>query len=268
VPGAGLQEGGGHGDGTQALIFLGTLSHGYNQGFEGSFADVRFAGVDLGWKTDPPIEGGTGVCLLDDTGAVLSLESITHDSEILSFLTSEEEMWVGVDAPLVVNNQRGLRECERSLFDHGIKVLPASRSYMLRRFGGCRGVSLSRVLIENGYRFGGEGEGKKALFEVYPHGTLHLLMGGKVPRHKKGGREERRRAALMVLRILREWVPIEIPRQLLLDIQEANDLKPVMDRVDSVVCVSCVYAHWLYSGKRTQLLGGRDGSMLLPRFEV
>ena len=94
---------------------------------------------------------------------------------------------------------------------------------------------------------------------------VSISHGEPIPR----GKWDQRRAVLRILDIMRGWVPIEVPDRLRQDIVEAGDLRPVMGRLDAVICVSCVYAHWLYAGRGTQLLGGREGGcMLLPGFEV
>jgi predicted RNase H-like nuclease len=36
------------------------------------------------------------------------------------------------------------------------------------------------------------------------------------------------------------------------------------DKVDSIVCAACLYAHWLYGGKRTRMIGDeKDGYILI-----
>ena len=35
---------------------------------------MEFVGVDLGWKTSPPKEDGTAVCVMDSTGSVRKIE--------------------------------------------------------------------------------------------------------------------------------------------------------------------------------------------------
>ena len=227
---------------------------------------MEFVGIDLGWKASPPAEKATAICVMDSKGMVNKIELVTENDEILSFL-ERDSAWAGIDAPLIVNNQEGLRGCERSLFDRGIRVLPANRTFMGRKFGSCRGVDLANRLFEMGYSFPGERE-DKVIYEVYPYGALQILTGGEMPRYKKGQADERRKGAMRLLEIVRDWLPVSIPSWLDEEIDSATpgELKSVMDKVDSVICVLCVYCHWLYSGKRTEILGDQEyGFVLLPR---
>lgn len=231
-------------------------------------SEILFAGIDLGWKTNPPLKDGTGVCILDENGDVVLLETVTSDEEIISLLDRGNDIWAGVDAPLIVKNAIGLRRCERMLFDLGIRVLPANMNYMKKKFGGCRGAVLSSALMEMGYRFPTCGSSQRVLFEVYPYGTIHIINGGSVPRYKRGPREERKEAIIEVIDILLRWVPVRIPSRFLEEVWEAGLLKSVTDMLDAVISAACVYAHYLYAGKRTRVIGSRnEGFILLPEVE-
>jgi len=55
---------------------------------------MEFVGVDLGWRTSPPKEDGTAVCVMDSTGSVGEIEfprswllvttSRSQDAEVVS----------------------------------------------------------------------------------------------------------------------------------------------------------------------------------------
>jgi predicted RNase H-like nuclease len=229
---------------------------------------VDFIGVDLAWKTNPSLENGTAFCVMNSAGKVTNIDLVTNDHQILSRLEGRKCAWVGIDAPLIVNNEDGLRKCERSLFDRSIRVLPASRGYLSRKFGGCRGVDLADMMSRMGYSFPGGDRECKVMIEVYPYGALHVITGGSVPRYKKGKADERRKAALKIMRILRKWLPVSIPETLdeEIDVATPSELKSVMDKIDAVISVLCVYGHWIYAGKMTEVLGdATDGFILLPR---
>ena len=45
---------------------------------------------------------------------------------------------------------------------------------------------------------------------------------------------------------------------------DARRMKHMDDKVDSMLCAMCLYAHWLYRGKRTRIIGdGSDGYILM-----
>ena len=70
-----------------------------------------------------------------------------------------------------------------------------------------------------------------------------------------------------VLEVLRSWQPKMAAMGLSNEIQQASaqGLKTLGDRIDAMLCVACVYAHWLSKGKSTALVGDeKEGFILLP----
>ena len=224
---------------------------------------MRFIGVDLGWKMDPPRPGGTGLCQVDQEGMVLLATTVTEIREIVDTVRDAGESWVGIDASLIVHNQEGSRPCERRLREMGIRVLPTNRSFLQRRFGGSRGEGLVERLADLDFVISsGDMDGRRLVFEVFPHGTLHLLSGGRRPDYKRGGREVRAEGRRQVIDLVKRWEPrIEVPAVLLgggLQDKEAEDV------LDAWVCVACVYSHWLNGGRTTRMVGEEgDGHILL-----
>jgi len=230
---------------------------------------MHLVGIDLGWKMNPPRRAGTGYCVLDDHGRMTDLRLLTEDDEIVRLLSRHEEVWVGIDAPLIVPNRRGVRKCERRLLDRGIKLLPANQEFMQRRFGGCRGERLMSLLREDGFSLAPL-HSHRMVFEVYPFGMMTVLMGGRVPGYKRGSVGVRRKRALAVLEAASRWAGVTLSPALRAELlgQKAG-LRTVMDKLDAYLCVLCVYAHWLYGGRTTRLTGGsEDGYILLPEIEV
>lgn len=219
---------------------------------------MRFVGVDLAWKVEPPRDRGTGLCVLADDGAVERIELLTTDQDILAALPPGVA-WVGVDASLKMPEGTTLRRCERGLLDLGMKVLPTSREFYQRRYGGCRGETLGSALEALGYEY--FGTGPRRLYEVYPYAVLHVLSGGQMPRYKKGPREARLDATAEILRMLRRWCP-----SLHVSDDEIVAARGSDDRLDALVGAVLLYQHRLYRGDRTRVVGDDDhGYILLPR---
>ncbi len=79
----------------------------------------RVAGVDLAGVEKRP----TGICLLHPNLEAQAL--IKHgDEEILETVKAFKPSLVGVDAPLNLPAEGGLRPCDRELISRGIRVLP------------------------------------------------------------------------------------------------------------------------------------------------
>lgn len=224
---------------------------------------MRFVGVDLGWKMDPPRSGGTGICQLDRDGKVELAKVVTDDAEIVDIIDRAGDCWVGIDASLSVMNEYGLRPCERRLRDMGIRVLPTNINFLRDKFGGSRGEALVHQLSELGFKVAdGKDHDTRSLFEVFPHGTLHLLSGGHRPDYKKGAGPSRSEARRVVIAMVQSWEPsIEVPDVLQ---EEGVKDKVLEDILDAWICVACTYSHWLNGGRTTLMVGEEgDGHILL-----
>ena len=148
--------------------------------------------MDLAWKVAPPKEQGTGHCIIDGHGRVTEIGLLTTDEEIIELATAEDS-WIGIDASLKVPVDRTIRNCERELRSLGLRVLPTSRAFYQRHYGGCRGEALAQKLEELGLRVLRHGPRRssrstpirwRGLFSLPPCGTRKVLgtSGGRAPR--------------------------------------------------------------------------------------
>jgi len=72
---------------------------------------MQVAGIDLAWGT----RARTGIALTDSSGALLRSGSVISDDEIAEFLANAAPGVIAIDAPIIVTNATGMRECERDL---------------------------------------------------------------------------------------------------------------------------------------------------------
>lgn len=113
---------------------------------------MKFIGIDLAWT----YKNETGVCIISDNGTIECLISaILSNEEIVDLIKQycHEPICVAIDAPLIVKNENGSREAERSLMAHKIhgynlSLFVASRSFLTRTFGEIRGEVLLDLLIK------------------------------------------------------------------------------------------------------------------------
>jgi predicted RNase H-like nuclease len=227
-----------------------------------------FIGVDLAWKCDPVPDSITAICVCDAQGVVSSPFTVRSDAEIMGCIPSTRDCWLAIDAPLHVPNHFGMRQAERDVARAGIRILPSNRDFLTRKCGGIRGERLAVELVRNGFQGYAQGvQGSGLIFEAYPFGIIHGITHGKVPRYKHGPLDVRRSACLQVLRAVEEWEPTLRSLDMLaneIDEAEPGRMREMGDRIDSMLCATCLYAHWLYDGKRTRLFGdGSDGHILL-----
>ncbi|MEM0448295.1 MAG: DUF429 domain-containing protein [Methanomassiliicoccales archaeon] len=228
---------------------------------------MMFLGLDLAWRSDPyPLS--TGACLIDSGGEVVLLGLVTTNEEILSLLDKDNQMWVGIDAPLCVPNLTGMRRCERIMMRMGLPCLPSNQRFMERHFGGRRGEDLARALRGRGFvPASPEVRGEKVYFEVYPSGALRILCG-KIPSYKRGRLCDRRKALEQVIEAMDSWhSPPDLCLSLRQEIEnmKLHRIKGLCDILDAALAAACLYCHYIKNGKNTQLLGDVEhGYVLLP----
>ena len=233
-----------------------------------SRSPTKFIGVDLAWKCDPSPNSITAICECDAQGKVSSPVIVGSDEEILGSIPSPRDCWLAIDAPLQVPNQFGMREAERGVVHAGIHILPSNQDFLKRKCGGIRGERLAMELVENGFQNDAKGiQGSGLIYEVYPFGILHGITGGRVPRYKHGPMDGRRSALHQVLNAVEGWEPSISSLDIFaneIDDAGPRQIREMGDKIDSMLCAICLYAHWLYAGERTRLFGdGSDGYILL-----
>jgi predicted RNase H-like nuclease len=109
--------------------------------------------------------------------------------------------------------------------------------------------------------------GARPIFENYPYGSFRSMAPGRGIKYKGGPADIHRKALIEGLNILNGWErSIVMPPAPEDEIMKADGKGSghATDKVDAVVCAACVYAHWLYQGKTTRMLGEEnDGYILL-----
>lgn len=233
---------------------------------------TAFVGIDLAWGTRAP----TGLAAVAEDGSLLGSATVRTDDEVVTWVDGlgARPVVVAVDAPLVVTNAAGMRDCERAVSRafgaYGASCHPSSRARP--QFDPPRAEVLARRC---GWRADpdpaavGTGEAPVAV-EVYPHAAMVGLfaLGSVLPYKAKAGRsvDLRRVAMLEVLRHLEDVPELRLgahPRWRLLRaaVEGATrhvDLERVEDEVDAVLCA---HLAWLWAHRPTalQVYGDADG---------
>ena len=139
----------------------------------------RFIGVDLAWGESTALRAAneTGLVCIDEHGTVLQAGWARGISAVAEWVIGLAEPGdvVAVDAPLVVFNATGIRDCEREVGQrYGRWKVAANPSNLGRPWQG--GVALRLLLETAGHRYsGGEqapAPGQVEFFECYPYTTL------------------------------------------------------------------------------------------------
>lgn len=136
---------------------------------------MYFIGIDLAWHPNNP----SGVALLQDNKVIYADVLDSLDS-VIDFINLYPDAIIGVDAPLIVENQTGNRDIEKQfLKDFASKklgVYPVNRELLLKTNSTIVGEILSSNISQ---KLGSD------LFEVYPHATIMNCFHGEVLPYKK-----------------------------------------------------------------------------------
>jgi predicted RNase H-like nuclease len=140
----------------------------------------RFLGVDLAWGEgrDGRVVNETGLVCLDRSGQVLAAGWARGVADTLTWIQAaagEAEALLFVDAPLVVNNPSGQRECERQVGQrYGRWQVGANSTNQASRHRA--GVTLRQLLEQDGWSYydgrAGPPAGGRSVCECYPYTTL------------------------------------------------------------------------------------------------
>ncbi len=241
---------------------------------------MKFLGIDLGWSS-----GASGLCCLAWQAGELQLMDLQrqHDlSEIFAWidrhLPAPESGGIAVDAPTLIPNLTGMRECDR-----------LAHKYFGRYDAGCYPANQGRPFAQRLIQFGQQLETRgfahaptihaqqlgRFQIEVFPHpAMIHLFQIPKIIKYKKGTVAERRielaRFHGYICDVLPnldpplnlESTPNVFPRHIP---HKGKDLKALEDQLDSLIC-AYVAAHWWFWGQdRNWVLGDRtQGYIVVP----
>ncbi|MGI9135832.1 MAG: DUF429 domain-containing protein [Candidatus Nanopelagicales bacterium] len=218
---------------------------------------MQVAGIDLAWGS----RARTGIALTDHHGALLRSGSVVTDDEIAAFLAGSSPAVIAIDAPLVVTNAAGMRDCERDLsrdfrrFHAGTHPTNMGRPSMQPQ---PRGMRLAE---QHGWRIDSSDDPSTTTpvaLEVYPHSSMVGLFSlDRVLEYKarSGRTPEMRRAQFIKLIDLMEQY---CDRSLMLssnarwqEISEIVDgatrqahLNMVEDEIDAIFCA---YLAWVFA---------------------
>ena len=220
--------------------------------------------MDLAWGRN----GRTGLAMLDASGRLIASGAVRTDDEIAAFVGTHTagELVVAIDAPLIVPNATGRRECEalvsREFGPYNAGAYPSNRSRPL--FDPPRAQTLAA-------RFGWDPDpasaplrGRSVAIEVYPHPAMVILfeLETVIAYKAKPGRDlESRRAAFGVLldhlervcgELLRldasaRWVEL---RRVARTAARKSELERIEDEVDAILCA---YLAWLWGQRDTRM---------------
>ena len=245
-----------------------------------SLRDAWALGVDLAWSP----KNSTGVALArisDQSVRVVRTSCVTTDDEIVAFAQSAPApLTIAIDAPTVVPNVTGMRDCDRQLQKlfarHHAGPYPANRQLLGKVNSGMpRGETLSaRFASERGAVEGLPTVRHRgvAVMEVFPAPALVRLFAlerSLVYKKKRKRSWETCRAGLSsYIESLRSLTapPLVFDNSLGLNGEKGVAYKRIEDQVDSVLCAYLAALAWLYGNQRLEMIGTIErGYVVVPR---
>lgn len=242
---------------------------------------MKFIGIDLAWT----YKKETGICVLDETGEVQTLESkIFSNQELLHRIDqyAHETLAVAVDAPLVVKNETGSREAERALMKsrihgHRLFAFMASRRFLINNFGEIRGEKLAEEILSGfsrmDFRISLE-SGKSTIMESFPTGICLGLFPDIAPvKYKRKSKIPYEETKNQMERLLDRLKELEyqgtvkgLSSKLFSKGFELNkkNHKPMEDKVDAFLCAYGLFA--VFHGTAEPRIFGdiQEGFIMIP----
>mgnify|MGYP000514810612 CR=1 FL=1 len=153
-----------------------------------------YIGIDLAWG-EKNLSGFCVLTPLENTLKILEIKLLHTLDEITDEIKKylAHQIYVGVDAPLLIPNESGNREIEKAFnkdfSKYKISMLPVNRKLLTKFSPKIRSEVLYEKLSSLG--FSRDLKAKKALFEVYPHATIALCFNDNkiLPYKRKKGRD-------------------------------------------------------------------------------
>jgi predicted RNase H-like nuclease len=246
---------------------------------------ISFIGLDMAWRIDG---NHSGIALMEGDDEHVRLEKISSDvtsmAGVVSFIAthSSADAVVAIDAPLVVKNATGQRDCERLITAHFGRnhagCHPSNLGHPHTTIGGRVVIELEKSGFDHTFALN---EAKRRsgrwVFEVYPHPAMVRLFGlDRIIRYKKGRVTEKRDGLGILRQQLRKLADgsrglVTSPK--LAEVLERDpqllggkSLKRYEDTLDAVFCAYLAWHCWRWGEERNEMFGTLEhGYIVVPK---
>ncbi len=232
---------------------------------------INFAGIDLAWRSE---NNPSALAIGSLVGAELTVCDVIHETFSVENLVAKIAQFpmlrgIAIDAPLIIMNQKGQRDCENLIGkEYGARGA-SCHSSNLSLFPDADSVKLSRELAIKGFQHLGLITDKWQI-ECYPHPALIEIFNlPKILRYKKppvdcqrAGQAELGRllTSLEGSNVLRLKIPSDFSRYTdskCIESLKGKKLKKNEDILDSIVCL---YIAALYTlAPKEEVFGSQPG---------
>lgn len=260
-----------------------------------------FIGIDLAWT----YKNETGICIIDDSGHVLRHSAaVFSDQELTDMIMThgkKEEVSVGIDAALIVNNVDGSRPAEGLMMrdnfhGHRLQAFNSNRSYLEKVFKVLRGEEIVKLVLQACHEAKVThvfGDAPIRMIETFPTGICVGLFPELYPiKYKIKGKVPFDQSKLEMVRLLRRLKGLEGEEGLVgkegvepligglselvgirgivedwllrLDGIGRKGYKQLEDEVDAFLCAYGLYVVWHGTAEQRIYGDEKDGFMMVP----
>ena len=218
-----------------------------------------YIGIDLAWG-DKNLSGFAVLCFSEGELKLLDIKLLHSLDAVIQEIEKYDlhNVYIGVDAPLLIPNESGNREIEknfnRDFSKYKIAMLPVNRKLLSKYSQNIRSEELYLHLSKLGYKR--DFASKKTIFEVYPHSTIAVCFNEYkiLPYKRKKGRNSE--FLCEQLEIYKSYLNSVISNHSLFQtdtsILKGASMKDFEDKLDAVVSAYTLYfckynAHIFYT---------------------
>ena len=240
---------------------------------------MKLAGIDLAWRSE---NNPTAISFGELKRTSLSLtrvcSAVMGIADIKSAFQSENDLFgVAIDAPLIINNLTGHRNCEKELSKFYGSRKASCHSSNLTSHGDSTGIELSPYLDTLGFEHLQNPSVGKFQIECYPHPAIIEIFGlpERLP-YKKGDVEAKKKGQICLSRHIRQLeksrvvsLTISTEYSLYLDEQHISSLagKALKTNEDILDSIICLYIAGLFTISPSYKIYGSvgDGYIYVPK---
>ncbi len=227
-----------------------------------------FIGIDLAWGE----KNLSGFCAIELPPSKTKQKLKIIESKLLHSIEellqaidkyAEHQVFVGVDAPLVIPNETGNREVEKKFNKdfarYKISMLPANRKILKKYSPTMRSEMLYNSLKSRGYER--NYNANKVVFEVYTHSTIAMLWNNHkiLPYKRKKGRNTQ--FIKEQLEIYKNYLKKTLASHKVfkedISAYKGQKLKDYEDKLDALTCAYSMY-HCYYNEAKFYQVDGVD----------
>ncbi|MDT4968770.1 MAG: hypothetical protein QOJ64_3507 [Acidobacteriota bacterium] len=243
---------------------------------------TTFIGIDLAWKSQ---RNPTGVAVLkgDRRGALLELtDSLAAKDSVAEFVSTRAtaSTVIAIDAPLIIGNQTGQRECETAISKRYGARDASCHTTNLSLYRDASSVALTAQLVTQGFRHvdpNASEQQDRIMMEVYPHAAMVELWNlKKIIKYKKGSPEVKREGLKRLRRhmigLCNDQPPLLCTGELMgllgksLNDLVGRSLKKYEDQLDALICAYLAYYFWYWDWEKNEMYGDiKSGYIVNPR---